>query len=954
MRHAFFAQLLLGATLLSGCSGDPGQTNLDGAPLSPVPVVVPSLETRGALIYSSGGSLIRIDHDGGNARVLTSGFQDSKPFFHPLGLNVLFCRRVAGAKQDIYVMAPDGSGAANLTANLPGDSDSPAYAWDGSFILFSNGADLYIMNPDGTNRRPLTTGNHLDTHPAVSPDHRSVVFERATGDGHSKICKVTLADGQVVDLTSGEFLDLMPSYCPPGDAIVFSRDGALLVMPDTSEPSNLTHLVQDESLATFPRHSLGHDAIFFLTGEDDEVQGRGDEGTDVAVTSLDGHRVRHLTHGAQAEDLAVGPPPAPPTTELPAAIPDQVTVELVNDSEVSDSDVYVHLDTPFKDGQSVEGPPTLQTDSGKTSGTGVKLTTLKQASQKVRSRYSGRVLPVYTFKVNNLESGHVSLSYFKPLVITNGSAPTATADYRFEKVELTYLSKGGTSGGNLTSIDFFGIPVEVNVTHPGQSRFDPLQTKSFYASTPTLLKTLNALGPNMTKAFRDRTGANFPVNGDLKNFTRILSPNTLAASVGSGGSPAPYPGMKSYLQSLVGKTFTLNGTQYGGYDYKATFASDGAGGFVINCTGTTKTTPPGGMPANANVQVKLPKDKMDFFIYACVANKDSYAVAGYPFNNDQGRVNTANASPYGALVGDLQAALNFGYCDGRFGPLLSNFYASVVLPYAYPFGGARKTNDGFYNPYAGLFYYLSDSYGHPYSDRLSAASPLYKLEKGDTLTITLLADKRLDTPLPVLKGRTNNTLRFGWQAVPGAKRYQVTLNQPGKVSITGTECTITELKPGTSYLVSVTAFDEVGQSGVLPTQGVTTGARTPLSGGPITFQANCNLPIKGLTVEINGTTVDPTHNATIAGQVGQNSFGLRILAPNKDVLYVGNYLVTTRAASPTTFTIGPFELEYNLTPLTQAGPPGTPPYPNNAAQLTLGTPFNPKPYYQYFETKFSK
>gem|GEM_PF-3536213 len=48
-----------------------------------------------------------------------------------------------------------------------------------------------------------------------------------------------------------------------------------------------------------------------------------------------------------------------------------------------------------------------------------------------------------------------------------------------------------------------------------------------------------------------------------------------------------------------------------------------------------------------------------------------------------------------------------------------------------------------------------------------------------------------------------------------------------------------------------------------------------------------------------------------------------------------------------------FTLEYNLTPLTQAGPPGTPPYPLGPnLPLTIGTPFNPKPYYRYFDLKF--
>jgi len=453
----------------------------------------------------------------------------------------------------------------------------------------------------------------------------------------------------------------------------------------------------------------------------------------------------------------------------------------------------------------------------------------------------------------------------------------------------------------------------------------------------------------------------------------------------------PYPsfgGSSGYLQSLVGKTYALNGEQYGGYAYTATFESDGKGGYLVHCTGTTTAVQPAPLPSNADVTLLLPKDQLDFFIYATVANAASYSVAGFPFVDDasgkaEDKVKAANASPYGAMVGDIQAALNFGFLGGRFdastaAPTLRQdidaYYTSVLLPYAYPYGGARVRNDGFYNPYAGLFYYLSDAYGHPYSDRLAAASPLYSLEAGDTVRITILNDLRLDTPLVRVASASANELDLSWPTVSGATGYTVALSpqpatEPGpftpQAGATQTQ-KIKGLKPGTSYLVSVTATGSNAgqsiQSAVLPIQGVTAddpGVQTALaatSDPSPTFLLNLGLTpnFSDMSYTINGKTVDFSGDASLTGVIGMNTLNLAILDATQQVVYRGTYFVHLVDAGSGYFDVAaPFTLEHNLMPLTQAGPPGTPPYPlGNTDPLTVGTPFTPKPYYQYFEVVF--
>ena len=686
-----------------------------------------------------------------------------------------------------------------------------------------------------------------------------------------------------------------------------------------------------------------------------------------------------------------------------AGAPNQVIVELVNDSDNpgGDETLFILFDTP-KDSGTVAGIELLENSgSASASATGVALSTVwpagKSGQPELVSHYTGKTRPIYSFTLSDVDSGRLTFSYETPAAIVDGNAPTATENYRYDKLELTYLGENRSGGGNLTAIDFFAIPLQVDIIHWGETTPDPLQSKSIYASTPTILSTLKALAPDtMGPAFRNTSDEEFHFTAgeslDLSTFARVLSPNTIAAASATG-SAAPYPGFggaKGYLQTLVGKSYQLNGAQYGGYKYKATFASDGQGGYTVHCVGETTAVPAAPLPANADVTLNLPADQLDFFIYATVANMASYSVAGFPFVDDsvltaEDKVKLANASPYGAMVGDIQAALNFGYLGGRFDASVADptatqdidaYYSSVLLPYAYPYVGARINNDGFYNPYAALFYYLSDAYGHPYSDRLAAASPLYSLRAGDTVRITILNDNRLDTPLVSVSSADTTTLDLSWPTVPNATGYTVELSpDPSQAngpfdqqSGPSQSRTISGLTPGTAYLVSVaatgTANDQAIRSAVLPVQGVTAAAPeiapADITAGDDlpTFKLNLGLTpnFSGMSYVVNGQSVGFDDDASVEAAIGTNTLNLSILDANQTVVYRGTYFITLNAdgESADHFDVGsPFALEYNLTPLTQAGPPGTPPYPLGPNYpLTIGTPFTPKPYYQYFEVLF--
>lgn len=968
--------------------------------------VSPSVEPlNGQLVVAEGGNLFRVDRQGLDQVQLTEGFLDSDPHIHPQGSSIVFARRgLSGGLQGVFRIAPDGSQVTNLTSDFKLDAYSPDFSSDGTQIAFAAGdrsRQIFVMNADGSALRALTEGQS-DDHPSFSSDGRFVVFHRAFGS-QSKICKVAIEGGAVAELTDGSQQDMNPFFLSGTDTVLFLRGGQLWQMDDDHHPDDIAGLsrVSPVSLTVLQAsHAPDGGGIFLLARP--SVLAQTEEKFTLWHMDDDGTGISKRDGEMQAESLALS---SAKTQSIP---PNEVQVELVNDSGLPDDQVFVLLQTPQTTNQRVTGPLKLLTNSGSAdvSGAAVPMSSLGSPTKTLVSTFTKETRSIYSLAIQNLVSGQLNVSYHQPVEIQNGASPTAQTPYRFDKMEITYIESARGGGGNLTSIDFYGIPIQVEVFHQGQTRPDPLQTKTFYASTPTLLKTLAGLGSEMNSGdgwCKTTSGTTFdPNNSDFSAFARVLSPNTIAAADTPQARPTPYPSFENYLASLSGQTFQLNGAQHGGYSYTATVQSDGNGGYDIVCRGTTREAP--GAPAhpdldqlapNLTVTVHFPKGQagppsdpaksMDFFTYACVANKDSYSIEGFPFTGpDDAAINRkvgyANSTAYGSIVGDVQAALNFGYPDSNFvapGEDVDAMFGSpVVLPYPFPFGGARvnsvKADDGFYNPYASIFYYLSDSYGHPYSDRLDAASPLYTLRAGDTVRVTFLPDVRLDAPRVSVTGSTADSLSLSWQAVPNATSYSVSIlpeTVDTKVVEAGTSVTLTGLSPGVPYLVTVVANGVGGiSSNSLPVQGLTAGARSPLAAGPANFQMSLNLPnnmsnLSDMEILIDGQPVGTQTNADFNLAFGTHVLDLQIRSRSRGtVVYRNNYFVDLDAIDPakTHFGFGlPLMLQYNLLDLAVSGigkgpndPQPANGYPLTGNGLVLGTPFTPKPFYRFFPTVF--
>lgn len=300
--------ILISLSLLAGCGSSSNPAVAVGqAPASNVSTP----RGPGSLVVSQQGSLLKLDHAGQDPVLLTQGFNDSHPAFHPSGTDIIFVRRPADGSgpADICRVRLDGSGLENLTTNLAFDVAELNYSWDGRAIVFSarvggNDQDLFTMKADGSAVTRVTDGPELDAHPAFSEDGSKIVFERGTG-----ISQVASNGGPVTNLTDGTVVDTHPSYCPPGEVIVFTRQGDLW----TLENQVLTQLTNTPKLREFQaRHSFEHDKIFALVSSDSDagaalLQADPEAVGDITVMNPDGSQSQPITSNLGASHITVGP-----------------------------------------------------------------------------------------------------------------------------------------------------------------------------------------------------------------------------------------------------------------------------------------------------------------------------------------------------------------------------------------------------------------------------------------------------------------------------------------------------------------------------------------------------------------------------------------------------------------------------------------------------------------------
>ncbi len=405
---------------------------------------------------------------------------------------------------------------------------------------------------------------------------------------------------------------------------------------------------------------------------------------------------------------------------LTASSASALEVQIVNGSTQPSSQVYVMLDG----GASSDGQ--LANDVG------VPLSSLSTDAQ------SGNP----AFQVSSLIGGRIYVSYGAP--ITNAEPPTAPT--RYDKVEITWGTPTPTV--NLTAVDFFGIPFDLQAFNGSSS----LGTRTMpYANG--LFSALQAVAG---------AGATVSSGGDT---VRVLSPQL---------APAAYGSMQSYVASMAGQSITLQGAFFGSpfttYDYTGTFAADGS----ITLNGTY-TTYDGAIPVQANVAGQPLAITGANLVSAIYPASGTYTVGGQaPGANDL----------YAAMFTQLMSGFAWGYWGGQWGDNTLNWCTKpdprgfCLTGFNQPaFAAARTVPAPFspaFNQYAAVIDAQTGAYGFAYSDT-GEATPLLALNDATSLRISIVADQApvsaaaLDRAIPpTAVANAGGVARIGTLACPPA------------------------------------------------------------------------------------------------------------------------------------------------------------------------------------------
>lgn len=564
----------------------------------------------------------------------------------------------------------------------------------------------------------------------------------------------------------------------------------------------------------------------------------------------------------------------------------QLTVQIVNDSGLSESNIFIMV--PGASGATIN-PQSLFVDKNTGTNTSVPLSTLATNSwgtSTIISPISGNTDTVYSFQASYITSGGIYFIYNHPFTFENGTTPSPSPDggnggsgFRYDYAELSFLGGDVNNDVDLTYVDKFGIPLQLEWFHGTNTAATNLMAGSYvYASTKTLAELFAASGfgnavfgltnagaanGNITQGWQYAAGAN-----PYADFARIVSPEKASST---GASVSPYPGVTNYLNFLINHPFTLNGysvqggsvsgtntmtdllvtTNYLYYylGYRTSVATNDSGGWTFTLSYKPELLPAnysltniGAVASSSPTNVNIPVQYTNTIAFSVPDTNTTVCASAFIYGAPVGTNYSVNGAPvtdnkhtsYNVeawMIGDVLSSLNFGFAGGIYGTNSEQWYSPKVAWTAYPYGWAQPApynnpTNGYYNPYAALMYYYADAYTFAFSERITPDVGM-AVENGDVIRITILPDDRLDSPIPEVQTNltTSSSITLSWNPVVGATGYRVNMLRPlatVPTNITSTSYTFSGLTPGAPYVVSVQATGTAnGHPIITPARAIT-------------------------------------------------------------------------------------------------------------------------------------
>src|SRR4030095_8239773 len=161
--------------------------------------------------------------DSNRARPITSGKRlTASPSWAPDGKVLYKTAATASGNQTIWIMAPDGSGQKQLTADAF-TSFAPTASPDGRYVVFishrSGFSQLWRMDIDGGNQKRLTGDAAIA--PQVTPDSQWVIYS-PNSPVRSVIWKVPIDGGEPVQLIADNRIRPNAVISPDRKCIAFN------------------------------------------------------------------------------------------------------------------------------------------------------------------------------------------------------------------------------------------------------------------------------------------------------------------------------------------------------------------------------------------------------------------------------------------------------------------------------------------------------------------------------------------------------------------------------------------------------------------------------------------------------------------------------------------------------------------------------------------------------------
>lgn len=179
-------------------------------------------------VVERGTAVKVLERKTGRARTLVG--EDERPLqasFDPKATRVVYCSQTTGGK--VLKILDVASGTSRLLDTGPGEACFPRWSPDGGRIAYvaRSGArwEVSVVNPDGSGRVALTAGvaglHGMDGPLDWSPDGTKLLFQSDTDPFEARIYTVDVATRAVRGVTDGAWFDEAPSWTPDGKGFVF-------------------------------------------------------------------------------------------------------------------------------------------------------------------------------------------------------------------------------------------------------------------------------------------------------------------------------------------------------------------------------------------------------------------------------------------------------------------------------------------------------------------------------------------------------------------------------------------------------------------------------------------------------------------------------------------------------------------------------------------------------------